>query len=82
MTTLSDYDDDDEVYDPVAYILEMINDLRRDAEGLKVDGSYSQLGLRLLNAADALEDLLSRNESLIDKMITIEDVVHQALKNS
>ena len=81
MTTLSDYGDDDEVYDPVAYIRDMIDDLRRDAEGLKVDGNYSQLGLRQLHAADALEDLLSRNEELLEKLITIEDVVARALKN-
>lgn len=80
MTALSDYGDD-EMYDPVAYIHEMINDLRRDAEGLKVDGNYSQLGLRQLHAADALEDLLDRNEELLDKLITIEDLVSRALKN-
>lgn len=80
MTTLSDYGDNDEVYDPNAYVQEMINDLRRDAEGLKFDGKHSQIGLRLLHAADALEDLLERNEDLLDKLISIEDIAVRALR--
>ena len=78
---MDQFDDGDEVLDPNAYILETINDLKRDAEGLKFDGKYSQIGLKMLRAADAMEDLLSRNEFLLDKLITIEDVVARALKN-
>lgn len=80
MTNLSDYGNDDEVHDPNAYIHEMINDLRRDAEGLKFDGKHSQIGLRLLRAADALEDLLSQNERFLNNLLQIEDVVSRSLR--
>ena len=81
MTALSDYGDDDDVYDPDTYIREIIADLRRDAEGFKIYDKHAELGLRLLQASDAMEDLLNRNDELLDKLMTIEYVVHQALKN-
>lgn len=81
MTNLSDYGDDDEVYDPDAYVQEIIRDLRRHAEGLKLEGNHSQIGLLMNHAADAMEDILSCKEDMLNNLLQIEDLVQRSLKN-
>jgi hypothetical protein len=63
------------------YLKQMANELGRHAEMSKIDGAYTASGQLMLDASHAIRGMILHSDSLLDKLISIEHIVAQALRN-
>jgi hypothetical protein len=59
----------------------LIADLHRDSENTKVDGNYTISGINQVAAANSIEQLMIERDLYIEKLLLIENLVSQALRN-